>query len=158
MSSVTLPDEIKSVELDWYAEDDVIHVTPRNAKRFAIQKDRAIEVLQRAKEGERFDRQFALLLDRLATWIKTHEPRVAKALVTLHDDRLAFVVVRNDARYEEDLQDALADLDFEVANDADLNLVKLKTLALPNVGGQALRSFLDERLVLEYHGGGTRPH
>ena len=158
MSSVALPDAIRPVELDWYAEDDVVHVTPRNQKRFEIQKDRAIEILQRAKDGENFQRQFALLLDRLAEWISRHQSKLANSILTLQDDRLAFVVVRHEARYDEQLQDDLADFDFDIANDPDLDLIRLKTLALPNVAGESLRSFLDERLVLVYHGDGKRPH
>lgn len=158
MSAVLLPEAIKSVELDWYAEDNVVHVVPRNQKRFEIQKDRAIEILQRAKDAEIFQQQFALLLDRLAEWINQHQGKIANSILTLQDDRLAFVIVRTAARYDEDLQDQLADLDFDVANDPDLNLIKLKTLALPNVSGAPLSSFLDERLVLVYHGDGKRPH
>jgi len=158
MSTVSLPEAIKSVELDWYTEDDVIHVTPRNQKRFEIQKDRAIEILQRAKDGEVFQRQFGLLLDRLAEWIHVHQAKIANSILTLQDDRLAFVVVRKEAPYDEQFQDDLADLDFDIANDTDLNLVRLKTLALPNVTGESLRSFLDERLVLVYHGDGKRSH
>jgi hypothetical protein len=158
MPTAALPKAIKSVELDWYAEDDVVHVTPRNQKRFEIQKDRAIEILQRAKDGERFQQQFGLLLDRLAEWINKHQVKIENSILTLQDDRLAFVVVRHEARYDEQLQDDLADFDFDIANDPDLDLVRLKTLALPNVAGESLRSFLDERLVLVYHGDGKRPH
>ncbi len=156
--AVALPEAIKSVELDWYAEGDTVHVTPRNQKRFEIQKDRAIEILQREKDAELFQQQFALLLERLAEWIQGRETKIANAIVTLQDDRLTFVVVRSEAPYDEQFQDDLADLDVDIANDPDLDLIKLKTLALPIVGGEALRSFLDERLVLVYHGNGRRPH
>lgn len=156
--AVALPETIKPVELDWHAENDVIHVIPRNQKRFEIQKDRAIEILQRAKDAERFHQQFSLLLDRLAEWVRGHESEIAQAIITLQDDRLTFVVVRNKALYDEQFQDDLADVDCDIANDPDLDLIKLKTLALPIVGGEALRSFLDERLVLVYYGNGRRPH
>src|SRR4051794_2141347 len=116
MSTISLPDAIKPVELDWYTEDDVIHVTPRNQKRFEIQKDRAIEILQRGKDGELFQQQFGLLLDRLAEWINKHQAKLADSILTLQDDRLAFVLVRKEARYDEQFQDDLADFDFDVAN------------------------------------------
>jgi len=41
-------------------------------------------------------------------------------------------------------------LDFAVANDPDLDLIELRTLALPNVTGEALRSFLDDRLLFSF--------
>ena len=70
----------------------------------------------------------------------------------MRDNSLAFVIVHREAAYDEDFQDDLADLEFEIANDPDLDLVKLKTLALPNVTGEALHSFLDPRLMISYHG------
>ena len=145
-------EEIRPVELDWFADGDVVSVTPRNQERFEIQKDRAIQVLQMAREAEQFQRQFNLLLKRLAEWIRSQRADIDKAFVTLQDGTLAFVVVRKEAAYDEDFQDALADVDIEVANDRDLDLITLKTLALPNISSESLRSFLDERLVLSYHG------
>ena len=145
-------DVIKCVELDWYADGEVVSVTPRDQQRFEIQKDRAIEILQRAKDGDAFQQQFLLLLQRLAAWMKVHSSKVARSILTLQDDRLAFMVVRNAVRYDELFEDELADLDYDIANDPDLDLMRLKTLALPKVDGEALRAFLDERLVLVYHG------
>lgn len=158
VTTSTLPEAVHQVELDWFAEGDVVRVVPRNQKRFEIQKDRAIEILHRGRDVDRFNSQFALLLDRLAQWISDRKDKIAQAIVTLHDGVLAFVVVRRQAKYDEQFQDDLAEFDFNLANDADLDLMKLQTLALPNVTGDALVSFLDERLVLSYHGDRTGPH
>jgi hypothetical protein len=152
MSAIDFHEEISQVELDWYADKEVVHVTPRNPKRFEIQKDRAIQILQQERESERFGKQFGLLLDRLAEWINRYQDKIANAIVTLQDGALAFVVVRTAARYDEQFQDDLAELDLAIANDPDLSLVKLRTLLLPHVTGEALRSFLDSRLVLSYNG------
>ena len=138
------------VELDWYADNDIVHVIPRNQKRFDIQKDRAIQILQRESNKDQFHQQFSLLLDRLAEWIRVHQDKIAHAILTLHEGSLAFVVVHKTARYDEHFQDDLADLDVNIANDPDLDILKMKTLALPHVTGEALRSFLDTRLVLSY--------
>lgn len=148
---------IKTVELDWFADNDVVSVTPRSQIRFNIQKDRAIEILQREKDAAQFGQQFSLLLERLAKWVSYREPKIERAILTLQDNALAFVVVRTAVEYDEDFQDELADLDIEVANDPDLQLISLKTLGLPHVTSDALRSFLDERLVLEYVER-SRPH
>lgn len=158
MSTVERPETIKAVELDWFADDDVVHVTPRDQQRFEIQKDRAIEILQRAREADQFQQQFSLLLNRLAGWLSRHN-QIARALVTLQDGTLVFVVVRTYAKYDEQFEDELSELDFEIANDRDLDLIRLKTLALPNVSDSALRSFLDERLILSYsHGQRSGSH
>ena len=136
-----------------------MRVTPRNQQRFDIQKNRAIEILQRAKEPDRFQQQFNLLLNRLAEWLVDRQTKISQAIVTLQDGTLVFVVVRKAAKYDEQFEDELAEMDFAIANDPDLDLIELKTLALPNVSGEALRSFLDERLILSYHHGKrSRPH
>lgn len=144
------------IELDWYDGEELVRVTPRNQERFQVQKDRAIEILQLVKDADRFDNQFALLLKTLAQWIRQHEEKIDRAIVTLQDATLAFIVVQRAAKYDEAIVDALAELDFGISNDPDLELVKLKTLALPNVTGAALESFLDKRLLLVYHGDGNR--
>ncbi len=153
MSLVNYPEStINRIELDWFAVDgdEVVVVTPRDLKRFEVQIDRAIEILQLVKEADRFNKQFKLLLDKLASWLKLHTDKVAFAHMTLQDGTLAFVVVRRKATYDESLQDDLADLDIEVANDGDLDLIKMSTLALPNVGEPSILSFLDKRLILTY--------
>jgi hypothetical protein len=157
MSMLELPDSINRVELDWYADNDVIHVTPKNQRRFDIQKDIAIEVLQKAHESQRFGQQFGLLLDRLAQWIKTQEERISHAIVTLQDGSLAFVVIQKSGKYDEQFQDDLADVDLEIANDPDLDLIQLKTIVLPSVAGDSLQSFIDKRMVLTY-GKRSRTH
>jgi hypothetical protein len=153
---------IQCVELDWYAvgDGDVVGVTPRNQTRFEIQMDRAIQILQLANEAERFNKQFKLLLQKIAAWIKPRSAKIEAAYMTLQDGTLAFIIVRHESRYDEVLQDDLADLDVEIANDGDLDLINLATLALPNVDEAATLSFLDKRLVLTYSKDGERakPH
>lgn len=155
--STDLIDSIKTIELDWFEDNDVVRVTPRNQQRFEIQKDRAIEILQLASQAESFGRQFSLLLNHLAEWISERQEFIEAAILTLQDANLAFVVVRNSARYDEKFEDDMADLAFDVANDPDLDLVGIKTIALPLVPKVALQSFVDERLALSY-GGRGRPH
>lgn len=142
--------DIKTVQLDWYDADEVVEVIPRDQQRFEVQKDRAIVILRVAQQAEQFGLQFQLLLRRLAEWLRTRQSKIDRAFVTYQDDALAFVVVRNTVPYDEDFEDSLAELDFDIANDTDLELVKLKTLALPQVSEEAVRSFLDERLMLSY--------
>jgi hypothetical protein len=152
-------DVIQAVEIDWFAEEAIVRVIPRDRQRFEIQKDKAIRVLQLAQEVEQFQLQFDLLLRRIAEWISEHTDKIERALMTLQDGLFALVIVRKEIAYDEAFQDELADLDIALANDTDLNLIRLKTLALPNVGGDSLRSFLDERLMFEFqHGGRSRSH
>jgi len=141
---------IRVVELDWFAENEYVRVTPRDQDRFEVQKDRAIDILRLAKQAEQFDLQFTLLLRRLGEWINERQSKIDQAFLTYQDDNLAFVVVRADVRYDEDFEDELSELDFDIANDTDLHLLKVKTLALPQVSNESVLSFLDQRLVLSY--------
>ena len=151
-------DKIRTVELDWYEDNDIVTVTPRDQKRFDIQKDRAIEALQLVDKQDKFNLQFSLLLDCIASWINKNQDDIENTLLTLQDGVLALVVVRKTAEFNEGLEGSLLELDFQLANDPDFDLIHLNTLALPSVSNDALRSFLDERLVLSYHGNRSRPH
>ena len=141
------------VEIDWFDDNDGIVVMPRDKKRFTIQKDRAIDALRLAKDAERFGWQFELLLERLARWVKGHAQAIREAIVTLQDNSLVFVVVQLQTAYDEAFQDDLAELDLSIAQDTDLDLIRLHTVTLPPVDLQSLESFLDKRMVLQYQHG-----
>jgi len=159
MENETL-DQIPAItlELDWYAEQDVVSVNPRDQRRFEIQKDRAIEILQKERERETFQKQFSLLLEHLAQWIRERRGQIEGSYLTLQDGALALVIVKKDVKYDDRFEDELSDLEFQVANDPDLRSIELTVLAVPPVGNDALRAFLDERLVLKYHGKPNGPH
>lgn len=144
--SVAVANRIQAVELDRLSG------VPRDKKRFAVQKEAAIEFLRVAHRAKQFEKQLNLLLGNLAEWINANREHIRDAYLTLQDGSLAFVVVRNVARYDAAFEDALTDLDFEIANDPSLGLIKLNAVALPPVSGEALLSFLDRRFVLSYDG------
>jgi len=154
MSTSLIPSQIENVvEIDWYAESDHVVVTPKNQQRFIIQKDAAIEALRQAKAAERFELQFDLLLQVLGKWLHERTSAVESGIVTLQDNSLVFVVVQSKVAYDEQLQDDLAGIDVAIAQDASLDLIKLRTVLLPPVGSEALGTFLDPRMVLRYtHG------
>ncbi len=157
MSATLAPSELSNIEnvieIDWYDETDDVVVNPRDQLRFTIQKDRAIEALRLAKDSERFSLQFQLLLGRLARWHKEHSDAIGAAIVTLQDNSLMFVVKQSVNKYDEQLQDDAAELDFSIAQDADLDLVRLRVVMLPPVDNDAIGSFLDPRMVFQFpHG------
>ncbi len=153
MSNALLSSDLENaVEIDWFADNDEVVVIPRDQLRFTIQKDRAIEALRIAKNSERFELQFRLLLRRLALWVKQRTRDVHRAIITLQDNSLMFVVMQSINQYNEQLQDDLAKLDIAIAQDHDLDLIMLRTVMLPPIDNDALGSFLDMRMVLQYHG------
>ena len=118
MSTALVSSELANVvEIDWFDDNDRIVVTPRNQLRFSIQKDRAIDALRLAKDAERFELQFDLLLGKLGRWVKERASKIHKAIVTLQDNSLVLVVVQVNERYDEEIQDDLAELDFAIAQE-----------------------------------------
>lgn len=144
---------ISVVELDWFDENETVSVIPRDRERFEVQKDVAIAALRAAKDSAQFPAQLTLLLRRLATWIRDNRNAITRAFLTLQDGAFAFVVVKSSPRYNAKFEDSLSDLDFEIANDPSLNLVKMNAIALPPVSEQSLLSFVDKRFVLSYADG-----
>ena len=144
------------MQLDWFAEADQVEVTARDQQRFEIQKDRAIEVLRQAKNAERFGKQFDLLLSILGSWLQDRTDRLISAHLTLHDGAFAFLVIMRQFQYNPELEDQLSDLDIQVANDPQLDLIRVNMSLMPPVSEEALSSFLDPDFFLTYHGFGER--
>jgi hypothetical protein len=146
MATVTAP---TVVQLDWAMKDGAITVTPRDQDRFIIKVDRAIEILQQATQAEKFKLQFNLLLRVLQEWINTRND-ISRAYITQRDGALAFVVVRSSCEYDDDFEDDLSSIDYRIANDHDLDLIKMDAIALPLASESAVYSFIDPEFVLEY--------
>ena len=142
--------------LEWSLnESGRLLITPRDNDRFMLKVNRAIEILQQGHAVEKFTQQFNVLLRVLAEWIRDKEG-IAKAYLTERDGVLAFVVVRDSCRYDDDFEDEISGLDFRLARDPDLNLITLNVIALPAVGDGAISSFVDPSFALEYVGHGNR--
>jgi hypothetical protein len=157
MATAATPDVV--VQLDWVMKNGIVTVTPRDQDRFTIKVDRAIEILQQAARADKFKLQFNLLLRELGKWLNDRND-VSHAYLTQRDGALAFVVVRSSCEYDDDFEDNLSDFDYQIANDPDLDLIKMDAIALPNASIGAVFSFIDQDFVLEYvhHGNRGRPH
>ena len=104
------------------------------------------------EERKRFQSQFEELMARLCRWSQEHASDVESAFITVRDGGLLFLVVRREMEYERDFEDALTDLDAEIARDEELDLIRLSVLALPHCPPEALQSFLDEdNVTLGFH-------
>lgn len=147
--------ESSVVRLDWSLKGGNMVVTPRDQDRFVIKVNRAIAILQQGAETERFSQQFNLLLRMLAEWLGKRQ-EIAKAYLTDRDGALAFVVVRDSCRYDDDFEDEISELDFRLANDPDLDLITLDVIALPLAGEDAVSSFVNPGFAFEYVGNGNR--
>lgn len=138
------------IQLSWEHKDGDIVVTPSNHDRFLIKVGRAIELLRQHQREEQFEKQFQLLQKQLVRWLERHQGQWHQAFLTAGESTLRFIVVRRAARFDADLTDALSDLGVEIANDPDLDLIKLATRALPMASEEAVQSFLDPSFTIEY--------
>ena len=103
------------------------------------------------EERKRFQTQFEELMARLCRWSQEHAPDVESAFITVRDGGLLFLVVRREAEYERDFEDALTDLDSEIARDEEFDLIRLSVLALPHCPPEAMQSFLgDDNVTLGF--------
>ena len=144
-------DEIKTVDLDWYAEEEQVHIIPRNADRFKMHKDRAIAILVRAHKEEAVRQQFDFLVKRLVSWLD-HNGR-PDSYLTVQDGCLSFVVISKQSESDDGLENALADLDVDIANDPMLDLIDLDTMILPPASIGSIMSFLDRSFIFAFKHG-----
>ncbi|MCY2964245.1 MAG: hypothetical protein NT069_11535 [Planctomycetota bacterium] len=139
------PDNV--VELDWFSDTESVRVIQRDQTRFEIQKDRVIKILQLANDS---DKQLELLLSKLGEWVRHYQRSIKNAYLTLRDGGFAFVVISRSTACDDDLEDAVSELDVRVANDADLKSMSVNALILPPTSKESLSSFLDSRFLLHY--------
>lgn len=150
MATELIPElSTNAVEVDWFDETEVIDVNPRDKQRFQIQKDRAIALLQLATNA---DAQLGLLLRKLAEWMRSNSASVTTAYLTLRDGRFSFVVISKTPQCDDALEDAVSNIDFEIANDPDLDVVRMNAIVLPPASSTAISSFIDPRFQLQYRG------
>jgi hypothetical protein len=86
-------------------------------------------------------KQLRTLLRKLADWIKNHDD-VREAYLTPRDSGMLFLIVRKSKKFDSAFEDALSDLDVEIANDEAFALIRLSVLALPDTSEESIRSFL----------------
>ncbi len=139
-----MPTETRSrwIQLDCSDEGSRVVVTPENQDRFVLSVRDAAEACRAARAVDSFVAQFNALLQRLARWLRDHPDACRKAFVTVRDAGLLFVIVGPAARHEAEVEEALTDLDLEVARDPSLDKMDLNVMALPLSGEAAYESFL----------------
>lgn len=141
--------EDAAVQLDWANKDGTVTVTPRDQDRYALKVHQAIELLRVAGEQSKFEAELQILLKKLATWLSL-QSGIDTAFVTVRDGGLLFVVVRDNAECDDEFEDSLTDVDIDIANDPDLNRIRLDVLSLPKASPCALDTFRDSSFVISY--------
>ncbi len=145
-------EKLNPIVIDWFAEEEVIEVTGRDKSRFQVQKDVAIVVLRAEQYRTRAVSQIDLLLERIGRWTNERRKLLRDIFLTVQDSSFLLVLVQKAAQHDERLEDALSELDVEIANDPDFELLKLNAILLPPASDEALMSFLNPHFLLSYDG------
>ncbi len=89
-----------------------------------------------------FQTQMSRLIERLNRWGDSQQSKVKEAYLTVRGSGLFYLVVSRDSHHDGELEDALTEVDIEVANDEEFNLIKMEVLAIPDSPKDCVESFL----------------
>ena len=137
------------VQLDIRKEKGTVVVTPTDQDRFVLKMDKAVAACQMFVTAERFRKLFTVLLNRLGEWV-SKLPEAESAWITMRDGQLLFLVMRKSVAYDRDFEDALTELEIEIANDSDLGQLSMSTMALPQASKEAVCSFIDPGVAFHF--------
>jgi hypothetical protein len=134
--------------LDSSGDAHGVVVTPEDQDRFMLPVKVAVEGCRLILEVSNFQKQFKLLLDRLAQWTKEHGDDISRVHVGFRDSRWLFLVGRKTVRFNRQLEDELTALDIEIARDNRFNLINLQVLSLPQPSPEAVESLMNPGFTL----------
>jgi hypothetical protein len=83
------------------------------------------------------------LMKQLADWITARPESIDRAYFSFQSDACVLVVVRKAILFDPDFQDALSELELAIGQSDELNLVKLRTIALPNCSQESVATFIE---------------
>ena len=138
------------IDLRWEHREGQVRVIFPDKHMMVLPIQQAIEACGAYQNQVAFQQQFDSLHDELADWIHQHRDKVEQAFLTNRDGGLLFVVVTKGVEYDPDLEGDLTELDLAIANDNDLELIRLHVQALPHISRDAQRSFLSKGTTIRY--------
>jgi len=141
----------RAVHIDWYDAEESVRVLGKDQKRFEIQKDYAIRILQVASDNkERFDKQFSLFMQLVQEWLNDNQSIVSRCVLTIRDSRMLLIAIAVDPEVNDDLEDSMSRLDLAMFRDSALDMIRVNTLVLPDVSSDSLQAFVDDRVLLVF--------
>ncbi len=140
----------KPIRLHYNAAEQRVVVMPEDENNFCMSVEEAISACRDRMKYSSFHSKFKQLLGTLAAWVDRHSEAIDKAVITLRDGSILFMVVNRTASYDRELEDDLTDLDLKIARDDALRAIRLDVMVLPNCDEEALKAFIDPELYLVY--------
>ena len=150
MAQVSAKRATNIIELHFENEGGHVRVVPPDRDIMAMPIEMAIEACRAFHNQIRFKDQFDLLVNRLATWIGERKNELAAAYLTLRDSGLLLLVVTRGKEFNTQIEEAITDLDLEIAQDDDYNLVRLGVHVLPLCDPELVQSFLSRQMALQF--------
>lgn len=102
----------------------------------------AIDACKAAGKEQEFWRQFSEMQDKLSRWLVSQRDLIEEAYITVRDSAILFLAVQKSPAFNPDLEDSLTGIDLQIAQDKDLDLIRLNVLAIPKVSKPAVDSLL----------------
>src|SRR5437660_1607842 len=93
--------------------------------RFMLTLHAAIRACQAFSHMDEFTEQFKKLHVKISAWLAAQDQHVSKAYLTARDSAILLLLVQKSAAFDQELEDALTDLDIEIAQDEEFNLIRL---------------------------------
>jgi hypothetical protein len=110
--------------------------------RFMMTVQAAIRACQAYSHMDEFTAQFKKLHAKLFAWIQAHDSQIARAMLTARDSAILLLIVQRSEAFSQEFEDALTDLDLEVAQDEEFYLIRMNVLALPLASEESIQSFI----------------
>jgi hypothetical protein len=102
------------IRIDFRSVQEVV-VTAEGAERFVITSREAARACHSALGDKDWEQEFKAFLTHIYEWAKTHAEIVTGAYVGIGSEGLSVVVITRGEEYRIDFEDALTDLDIELA-------------------------------------------
>lgn len=141
----------RPLQLHYRRKNKQVVVTPDDQDRYVLTVEEIIRACQVVERAFAFGQQFECLLEILAGWLLNHRKDIADAVITMRDAGLLFLIIRKEKAYDPAFEDALTNLDVEIAQDEALDLIRLSVLSLPKASHDAIESFFSPKLMLHYN-------
>lgn len=134
------------IEIIHHPDNRVTVRMPDEDRMVSTSKAAAIACRAFADQIE-FKSQFDSLLQRLGQFVYARQTSIRDAFITPQDSGILFVVVQKALEYDRNLDDELADLEWEIANEEEFRLVQFQSQLLPPASRESLCSFISENAL-----------
>jgi hypothetical protein len=137
--------------LQWDADGKAV-IETADGDRFVRDVADVVAIIQAdeaKKAGEtRVQSAVAALFSVLDEWISANRVHLESAWLTEHDHALLLLIVQKSDVYDAQLSSSLVELDRRLFDDANVQPIRIDTLAIPPWGDAPQNTFLSRRLGL----------